>query len=220
MHFLKRIKKFWHRHSDFPVAPKYPVEYSFTHKGVEYYKYQDTFNVPSSRALTALDAYKEFSMGADAEYLKMHYDKTKELIAEIRAAMTVRQGAPVDLPLIFDKVRECEKINNFLHERLTYLKTDELYLKLASVVYFSKKENPNIYDLAYNRKKIDLWKKDREVLDFFLSKPLKELTGFSRPSDIDSSTYSKIMDEADKYQRSILRSQNYSKDSKTEKSKS
>jgi cell shape-determining protein MreC len=62
---------------------------------------------------------------------------------------------------------ELMKLNNQLSERLEFIYDTDLVYKLASVVYFDEKENPEDYDWTYNQKKIDKWKKDKSINDFF-----------------------------------------------------
>jgi len=64
-------------------------------------------------------------------------------------------------------------LNNNLRERRQYVFNVELLYNLASVWFFDKSENCYTYDYEYAEKKIARWKKDKDLLAFFLQTELK-----------------------------------------------
>jgi hypothetical protein len=65
----------------------------------------------------------------------------------------------------------------------------DLVYKLASVVFFDKSESPTHYEHGYNQKKIEHWKKNASMYDFFLQMPLQELVPFLKQSGEDTQVY-------------------------------
>jgi hypothetical protein len=59
---------------------------------------------------------------------------------------------------------------------------------LASVIYFDETEDLYSYDREYNKKKVAAWKEARAV-DFFYTRPMKELLGLSDTSPEDLRQY-------------------------------
>ena len=90
---------------------------------------------------------------------------------------------------------ELMKLNNQLSERLEFIYDTDLVYKLASVVYFDEKENPEDYDWTYNQKKIDKWKKDKSINDFFLTMPIADLVPFLKDFNMNFDSYSQIQME-------------------------
>jgi len=87
------------------------------------------------------------------------------------------------------------KLNNQLSERLEFIYDTDLVYKLASVVYFDEKENPEDYDWTYNQKKIDKWKKDKSINDFFLTMPIADLVPFLKDFNMNFDSYSQVQME-------------------------
>jgi hypothetical protein len=139
----------------FDLKLDHEVELVFTSGGVDYYKFVNEFNIPYSRAMAALDIQKELEERTDVKYHKTCY---ASIIEHLRLGK-------MDLAAI-----EC---HNAL-ERMENISNVDLMYKLASVLYFDKKENPYSYDYEYADKKIKAWKKNSDIEDFFLRTPLAE----------------------------------------------
>ena len=171
--FWNYCKKLFSKKTEFYIRPEHPYEIAFVHQGTEYYRFKDPFNIPATRALCALDFYKELEMGCDRDFLLKHTEAAEKLINDPKQ---IRLG---DLALLIKQLRE----------RIEFVKDKQLYLKLASVLYFDKSENPYIYDYAYGREKMKRWENDEEMLDFFLQHHLAILIPSSIQSPINSRTY-------------------------------
>jgi hypothetical protein len=140
--------------------------------GVDYFRHNDVFNMPYERGFMALAAYEECRMGVNREYLEAHTSRVREILTSQK----------VD-------IFEVHKLNEQLKERMLFVADADLLYKLASVVFFDKKENPLIYEPEYNRRKIEFWKKHKGVADFFLQMPLKKLIPFLNISETDLKAY-------------------------------
>jgi hypothetical protein len=142
---------------------KYRVTEAFRVGGVSYMMFDDAFQIPSGRGMTALTFYEELAMRADRAYLEKH----------VRA---------VDLILSNPKkidIGTLALIHNNLKERLSLVPLPEHIYRLASVIFFDKTESPYSYDHAYGKAKIARWKREGATLDFFMRTPLASLIPFS-----------------------------------------
>ena len=148
---FKKLLKFFK--PGFDLKLDHEVELVFTSGGTDYYKFVNEFNIPYGRAMAALDINKELEERTDVKYHKACY---ASIIENLRAGNNIQAGI------------EC---HNAL-ERMEHICNVDLMYKLASVLYFDKKENPYSYDYEYADKKIKAWKKNSDIEDFFLRTPL------------------------------------------------
>lgn len=121
--------------------------------------FEDQNHVPTGRQLAAVMVYNEMQMKVDRDYLTMHVKAMDKVLSNPRA---------IDMTTIM-------KLNLHMKERLGLMVLPDFVYKLASVVFFDKDEPMYDYDLAYNEKKIEEWKRDKEMLDFFLQTPVRNL---------------------------------------------
>lgn len=182
MGLLQKIKSWRHNHTNdvkrlFP-GQKHIIEPAFEIAGIQYFHFNDVFQIPYERGLMALAVYEETRMKCSREYLTKHVEITRELL----------HSNKVDIFKI-------NQLNEQLNERLTLILDTDLLYKLASIVYFDAKENPALYEADYCAKKIELWKKHKGTADFFLQKPLLELIPYLENVDFDLDTYSQINKE-------------------------
>ena len=155
---------------------KHIIEYAFEVAGVKYFRFNDVFNLPYERGLMSVAVYEETRMRCSREYLTEHCKAISEIL---------RDPQKVDIFRI-------NELNEQMKDRLNLATDVDLLYKLASIVFFDKKENPVLYDAEYNLKKIAFWKKHRGVADFFFQKPVVELIPFIRSSDFDLDSYSAL----------------------------
>ncbi len=141
------------------VQNKYRVVPAFKCGGKEYFMFEDQNHVPTGRQLAAVMVYNEMQMKVDRDYLTMHVKAMDKVLSNPRA---------IDMTTIM-------KLNLHMKERLGLMVLPDFVYKLASVVFFDKDEPMYDYDLAYNEKKIEEWKRDKEMLDFFLQTPVRNL---------------------------------------------
>ena len=181
---MTRIKNFfrnlfkrdfdWKKH--FPDSKRI-IEKAFEVGGVQYYRFADIFNIPYERGLYSLAVYEETRMSCDREYLQKHVEAMKALLNP--------ENKKIDIYKI-------NTLNEQLGERMKMSFDVDLLYKLASVVFFDKKENPALYDLEYCTKKIEHWKKHKGVADFFLQHPLRDLMPYLDTVGVDLDTYSQL----------------------------
>lgn len=147
---------------------------AFKHKGKTYYQFQDNFKMPAGRAICALAIYEELRMRCTADYLHKHIAATKAILNPENKKI---------------KLAELAIINNNLEERLNLAPFPDHIYKLASVVFFDETESPYNYDFEYNQKKIAEWKKDGQILYFFLNMPFNDLMPFGKLSNERAQSY-------------------------------
>lgn len=163
---------------------------AFRHGGRIYYHFEDSFKVPAGRAICALAIYEELRMRCTADYLRKH----------IRATELLLNPGP-DKKI---KLTELALINNNLKERLNLAPFPDHIYKLASVIFFDETESPFGYDFSYNKKKIELWKKDPEILNFFLTMQFSDLMPFGNISKERVKSYFEMTELIDKTHHQTL----------------
>lgn len=164
---------------------KHVTKYAFSVGGVDYKEFDTIANIPYKRALKFFSIYDELSMKTDAFYLHAHVKAVDKLLSgkvglkEISAILT---------------------LNNQLKERLTWVHSEDLVYKLASVVFFDNSENPDDWEWSYASKKIEHWKKHESALAFFLHEPIVRLLPYLKDLDTISQNYTGTQREIDKAQ--------------------
>src|ERR1043166_7312022 len=89
MNFLKKIKKLFTRKKKSFLIDGYRITEAFSWKGVKYFCYDDSFRVPTGRALTALAIYEELRMRCSEEYLTKH-TRAMEIILSDPAKINIQ----------------------------------------------------------------------------------------------------------------------------------
>lgn len=178
---MKRLKTWFKRIFQRNTKTLFPgvqnaIERVFTLNGVDYYAFTSTSDMACLRALKTMIFYSELSMRVDADYLDKH----------IAACDKIFNSNRVD-------IYKLKQYNDFLKERRTWIVDTDLVYKLASVVYFDATENPLDYDFEYNQKKIDLWKKEAKITDFFFSAPIIKLIPYLKNAEINLEEYSTVI---------------------------
>lgn len=157
---------------------KHPVSFAFKSGDTDYFQFEDPLNTPYKRGFTALTFYRE---------MRMHM--TREYISDHTKAMDGILGDPQSI-----SIGKISLLNEQMKERLDFVFEPDTAYKFASVVYFDKTEDPTKYDFDYGQKKIEKWKADSSVSDFFLQAPLIRLMPFLKDFDGDLNTYSKTVE--------------------------
>ncbi len=157
------------------------IEYAFSIDKKHYFKFAEMVNVPYERALSCLVYYREVDLNIDRDFLKQHLETINDILTSSR----------IDIFKI-------KSLNDQLLTRLQLPKDPELMFKLASVVYFDQDESPEVYEWEYGKKKIEFWKKETTLKDFFLSKPLKELIPYLEFAGENLETFSRMVQDVNK----------------------
>lgn len=168
---------------------KHVIEHAFSIGGIDYYQFNDIFSLPYERGLMALTFYEELRMKCTYDNLKLHVEAVRTLLQEPR----------ID-------IYKVNALNEMLGERLNMVTDVHLLYKLASVVFFDKKENPCLYEMDYNLQKIEQWKRHKGVNDFFLQKPIRELIPFLNTVELDLSMYSPVVEGIKEHHLKVLTS--------------
>jgi hypothetical protein len=171
-----------------PPKSKYLIKEAFTCGGIQYYQFDDIFNVPYQRGLTAVTFFREMQMNCDREFLLAHCDAKANIAQKIMDGLSIKNGK-LDLNKAISLFNQSAQLDLQLKERVTMITDPDLIYKLASVVFFDKSESPTHYEHGYNLKKIEHWKKHSSMYDFFLQMPLIELVPFLKPSDNATHSY-------------------------------
>jgi hypothetical protein len=165
------------------------IEEAFKIDGETYYRFADLNNLPYKRGLMAYAVYNELDMRCTREYLEQHTKAIENILSKGEI-----------------NVFDIKKLNDQMKQRLALDAETDLMYKLASVAYFDKNESPEGYDVEYNKKKIEKWKKHSSVEAFFLSKPLMELLPFLSNVGFDLNTYSELNKQLNEIHSDILHS--------------
>lgn len=139
------------------------IQFAFAdEEGVRYYCFANDAEMACVRAMYAMEFYNELEMKVDRAYLVEFVSIMKQFLsADVKTGKISLQNA---LWQISD-----------LEARLAYLCHPDLPYKLASVKYFTKEEDPFDYDMAVGLKKIERWKKQKTLRDFFFSSAIPDL---------------------------------------------
>ena len=163
---------------------KHIIEYAFSIGKKHFFKFADHLNIPYERGLSCLVYYRELDMNWDRDELKAHGEAVKKIL----------RSNPID-------VYKIDQLNSILLQVMDLPKDPELLYKLASVVYFDQEESPEVYEFEYGKKKIEFWKENASLRDFFLSKPLRELIPYIDYAGENIDTFSRMVQDA-KHQHS------------------
>lgn len=189
MRFFQRIKRLFRRKPRFKVFNNEMAVEAFRHNGKVYYHFTDSFKIPAGRTLCALAIYEELRMRCSKDYLEKHC-----------RAMEVVLSDPKKI-----NIQAIALMNANLKERLSLVPFPDHIYKLASVTFFDETESPFGYDFKYNEGKIAEWKKDPELLDFFLRTQFSDLIPFSTTQESNAQMYFQVAEQVDQlHQKTIL----------------
>lgn len=164
---------------------KYKVKYAFTVGGIDYYEFDDIFNMPYQRALKCLTAYEELRMKCTHEYLTWH----------VKAMENALKGSEGKASVIVN-LNEIATLNNNLKQRLEQWVIDiNLAYRLASIVFFDKDEDPSNYDFKQGNEKIEHWKKHNTMDVFFSKVAIQRLLPFLKDLDMNLAIYSEVVEQ-------------------------
>lgn len=188
---VKELEEVWRIERDKRREQKsqHRIEYAFTSGGRKYYCFEDINNLPYQRGRAALACFNEIEMRCSRDFL----------LRWTKAMDNVLHAKEID---IF-KVNE---LNGILKDRLTLTADMDLCYKLAAIVYFDGTEKPEVYEPEYAAKKIERWRKDKSVSDFFTQKPLTELMPFLKNAVGGMDTFFALNQELNKLHDQLIHS--------------
>lgn len=192
MNLLRWIRRILKRQTKFRIFnnQEMAVE-AFRHDGTVYYHFADSFKTPAGRAMMALAIYEELKMRCTAEYLEKHIKAVEILLSNPKK---------IEIGAVW-------QLHQNLKERMGLVPFPDHIYKLASVTFFDATESPYSYDFDYNRKKIERWKKDPEMLDFFLRTQFSDLIQFGNMSAANAKTYFQVAEQVNQLHHKFLSEQ-------------
>ena len=152
--------------------------------GNVFFEYVNNLELPAKRAIAAEVAVREATMNMTSEVLVELIDKMIEL---------AEKGKIVDLFAILKEMKT----------RIQYISEEETLRKLATVYFVMNNEDESSYIREEQQKKIDVWKADQDLGDFFLQKAYDLTMSYSATSKVDIITYLK------KYEADIKKIEKY-----------
>jgi hypothetical protein len=187
---VKELAEVWRIERDRRRKQKeqYRIEYAFTSGGRKYYCYEDITNLPYQRGRAALTCFNEIEMRCTREFLLKYTEAMDDVL----------QSNKIDIYKI-------NSLNGLLKDRLNLTADLELCYRLAAIVFFDDTEKPEVYEPEYAAKKIERWRKDMKVSDFFMQKPLKELMPFLNNAVGDFDAFFLLNEELNKIHSDLTR---------------
>jgi hypothetical protein len=168
-------------------APLQKKNYSLKHvytdsTGKRWYTYENITQIPYGRGIAAEVATRYLSMNITRD------DLTK-LITEIKNECNAG-----NIVKAFKYISEIET-------RLALCAEEKTLLDLATVYFLSEDEDPEAYDIPFQRKKIELWNKDQQAKAFFLSSVYSSINSSGELSGINIMNYlTETQQDLDRYQ--------------------
>ncbi len=187
MNILKKLALIGRQKQNPFSGSKHVIKHAFTSGGIDYFEFDTLANLPWRRGLKFLSVYNELDMRCDRFYLTKHVEAVENILTGGK-----RVG--------FDELVKINQLNQQLKERLQMVYHEDLVYKVASVVFFDANENPDDWEWKYAMEKIERWKKDGNVNDFFLHEPIQRLMPFLNASDMSLQQYSALQQQIDKAQ--------------------
>lgn len=174
MKFLNIFKKKWPKDSELVIVP------AFKYQGVQYYKLDNLFTIPTDRGFEAQTFLEEMNMRCTRSFLEAHVQAKNKIYSDT---------SKIDIATLI-------KLDMQLEERLKFIFEPTTIYKLASIVYFDENENPYRYDFKYNLDKIKKWRESGA--DFFFLEPIKILMPFLDMSNQDLDNFLRVMKKINK----------------------
>jgi len=166
----KTSDKFNVYHPEFEQA----VEPAFKSEGIQYYRFQSEAQMPMGR-------YMVMQTLLHAQDLRMDHELLMGYILNMKKAVNGSLKTGINLT-------EVIRILTQMESRMVQAFEVGTTYALASVIYFDDTEDLYSYDKEHNKKKVAAWKEARMV-DFFYTRPMKELLGLSDTSPQDLQQY-------------------------------
>lgn len=168
------------------------MELAFECEGVRTFTPKDINDLPAMRGLMTHMFYAEMEMRYRSEDLALETALEEEILDQPKITMQ----DIITLKLILRSRRERMALP---------FETDSL-LKLASVAFIDEGENPFEYNNTYNAEvKIPRWKRNTEIIDFFLQTPILGLHGYMKQQDAPIRECLKDLEEIKKLQSELYR---------------
>jgi hypothetical protein len=150
------------------------IEPAFKFLSTQYYRFKKEVDVPYGRYKWVSTFLYELELRMDLKTLQAYLDKIKSSLSGEKGKINLS-----------DALTTIAKMES----RMALHFDVETAKKLASVIYFDENEDLTSYDREKGKEKIQAWSKDLKVMDFFLTKPMRELLGLSDISEQSLADY-------------------------------
>lgn len=170
--------------------PKFQIDEAFTCEGIRTFQCHDINDLPALRGLMTHQFYEQTRMKYTFDEFKVETELEDAILSKPKfTAQDI-----LDLKMII-RIRR---------ERMLMPAELETVLNLASVVYVDEGESWVDYDHAYNKTKIDRWRRNPEVVSFFLGQSILTLHGYLKPHEISLQDFLETHDVLKKFQNVAL----------------
>lgn len=157
----KALPEYTCTHPDF--APQ--VEEAFTCGGKRFFRFKEEFRMPAGRYKYYYAALREMEMHASLETLSKYVQAFENILNGANPKRGIQMGD------LWKLVWNLKTIIDLAYD-------PQLVKNLACVAYFDETEDLTTYSEAYGKEKLKLWE-DHGLRDFFLTKPIGELSGLN-----------------------------------------
>lgn len=150
------------------------IEPAFKFLSTQYYRFKKDSDTPFGRYKWISTYLQEVDLRMDLKTLNAYIDDIEKNISGEKGKINLGNVA-----ITLHKMRS-----------RTAMQFDvETAKKLASVIYFDETEDLTTYDREKGREKMAAWGKDTKTMDFFLTKPMRELLGLNDISETALADY-------------------------------
>lgn len=143
---IKRLIQLYKQRKNPDFHPKhgFKIVFAFEIDGKKYYQLDQLLEMPIERFNFLQTFYHEMELRLTTETLNEFLDAARKCVNEVKLGDALR---------IIDELKD----------RSQWFIEEESMLRFASVQYFTIDEDLTTYNLAYNKKKIDGWRKKKAL---------------------------------------------------------
>lgn len=185
---IKRLIALYKNRKNPDFHPKHGVKvvFAFEVDGKKYYQLEQVLEMPIERFNFLQTYYHEMQ-------LRITSEKQAEFLDAIKECINTPTGGALRLG---DAVRLVDE----LKDRLSWFAEEETMYRFASVQYFTLDEDLSTYNVAYNQKKIEHWRKKKALFAI--------LGVWSREADKPLNTSTQDLEDYLGKQRELAKNQN------------
>lgn len=148
-----------------------PLKQIFTDsRGVNWYEYENPLTMPAKRAIAAEVATRFASMNLTKETLKQLIEQMKQ---------RANSGNIVELFSILNEIEF----------RLDFLGEEQTLIELAACYFIEEGEDETEFNEVTRKNKIDLFKSNPDLFNFFVQRAFEHTINFSNISEVDILDY-------------------------------
>lgn len=188
--FGYKLSHIFRKRYNFKKVENIRLEYAFEVEGIKYFEPSDLNAFPWQRCLSMTNCFNKLQLGLYPSDLERFFEI-------VDGALT---GQNFNLTTIIN----LKRLNDVMKVRMSSpFRPQEIMWELASIIFMDETESPIFYDAAYGEKKIEFWKKHKDVNNFFLQLPLQRLIPFLPASTENSQIFTETIKELSKIEKDI-----------------